>query len=158
LAPQFKREKPQLPDVDEFLANYHPIQQELCNLLRDLIRQTLPDSTERVRTGWKIIGIDVPTGKGQRYIGWVAPFKGGADLGFALGVLLDDPDHLLLGANTKVKLARWITIMKPSDIKRDAFAALIRQAADLASARAAHKPLTGSRMDTDLDRQKQEYQ
>jgi hypothetical protein len=153
---QFKRSLIE-PTVEEFLSRYHPIEQELCNLLRDLIKETLPDSTERVRTGWKIIGYDVPVGKGQRYIGWVAPFKGGADIGFAQGVLLNDPGKLLIGANTTVKLARWITIWKPSDIKRDAFAALIRQAAYLAISRIRYIPPRRGRMDTELDRKKQKY-
>jgi len=145
-----------LPTPEQFLADYHPIEQELCNLLRDLVKQALPNVIERVRPGWRLIGYNVPNGKRNSYIGWIAPFKGGADIGFEYGVLLDDPDRLLIGADRTVKQVRWITIWKPSDIRPDAFARLIKQAAEVAVRPGVLKIARAANQPTAIDRAKWE--
>ncbi len=53
------------PEIHAFLDGYPDRMIAIAERLRSLVRETLPDSTERVRAGWRIIGYDVPVGCGR---------------------------------------------------------------------------------------------
>jgi hypothetical protein len=134
--------------VDALLASLPAPMPELARSLGALVRATVPDSIERVRPGWHVIGYDVPLGRGRTaFFAWVMPQREHVHLGFPRGVLLRDPHHVLEGAGI-TKLARWVTAQRAEDIDGELFSSLVREAVAI-----AHVPrsigLTGVEVDAD---------
>jgi hypothetical protein len=113
-----------LGDVPEPMA-------AIARRLRLVVRQALPDAVERVRTGWRIIGYDVPIGRRAVYFAWIWPQVEHVHLGFVHGVAMDDPERRLHGQHG-VKLARWVTLSPGDPIDEPALGALVREGARVA--------------------------
>ena len=96
-----------------------------------IMGQIVPEAIERVRIGWQLIGYDVPVGWRSVYFAYVAPEIEHVHLGFQHGVLMDDPDGLLLGAGV-TKRVRWLTVRAIDEIPPTA-EELLREAARLAT-------------------------
>ena len=58
---------------DLFLSGYSPEIRDLADRLRSVVHEAVPEAIERVRTGWRLIGYDVPAGRRTRYFAFVAP-------------------------------------------------------------------------------------
>ena len=58
---------------DLFLSGYAPDIRDLAEELRSVVHEAVPEAIERVRTGWRLIGYDVPAGRRTRYFAFVAP-------------------------------------------------------------------------------------
>lgn len=116
---------------EALLAPYPPGHQDLANALRRLVKRAVPEAIERVRTGWGVIGYDVPVGRTARLFAFVWPEPEHVHLGFQHGVLMDDPDGLLQGAGV-TKRVRWLTLLAIDEIPPTA-AELLREAARLAA-------------------------
>ena len=121
--------------TDLFLAGYSPDIEELAEQLRGIVHRAVPEAIERVRTGWRLIGYDVPVGRRTRYFAFVAPEPEHVHLGFEYGAWMDDPDGLLRGAHLRLKKVRFVTYEPADPIPADALLRLTREAADLAAAR-----------------------
>jgi hypothetical protein len=118
--------------VEALLASLPPPMPELARSLGALVRATVPDSTERVRAGWHVIGYYVPIGRRRTaFFAWVMPQREHVHLGFPRGVLLRDPHGVLEGAGI-TKLARWVTATRPEDIDVELFSSLVREAVAIA--------------------------
>lgn len=118
---------------EALLAHCPPPMVELAERLRRLVREAVPEAIERVRTGWRIIGYDLPVGRGRTvFIAWIMPERVHVHLGFPKGVLLEDQQGRLSG-NGITKQARWLTADVPDDVDADLFAAHTREAAALSS-------------------------
>lgn len=92
----------------EFLGRYPQNLREITDYARDLVRSTLPEATEKVYTGWKLIGYRLPDGKKGRYFCCIVPQKKENDvlLGFEYGIAMQDPQNLLEGKGTQVRFVR----------------------------------------------------
>jgi hypothetical protein len=97
-----------------FLDGYEPPIRDLAEALRRVVMGTVPDAIERVRTGWRLIGYDAPIGTRSAYFAFVAPEPAHVHLGFEHGILLDDPDEVLLGRGV-TRQVRWFTF-RPGDV------------------------------------------
>jgi hypothetical protein len=97
--------------------------------LRALVRLALPETIERVRTGWRIIGYDVPGGRRSAYFCWIMPEAVHVHLGFVYGVVMDDPDRLLEG---RIPRARWVTFRSGEHLDAPRLAWLVHEAARVA--------------------------
>jgi hypothetical protein len=97
-----------------FLSSYAPEIQDLAERLRGVVRTAVPEAVERVRTGWRLIGYDVPVGRRTRYFAFVAPEAKHVHLGFEYGVWMGDPDGILQGAHLDLKKVRYVTY-EPGD-------------------------------------------
>lgn len=117
---------------EALLADYPEPMAAIARRLRLVVRGALPDVTERVRTGWRIIGYDVPVGRGSVYFAWIWVQAEHVHLGFVHGVAMDDPERRLHGA-PGVKLARWITLIPGDPIDEPMLAALVREGARVAT-------------------------
>jgi hypothetical protein len=113
---------------EEYLSAYPPPMQELAQRLRALVRQVLPDATETVYPGWKLIGIRVPHGRTGAYVGFIQACSDHVHLGFKYGILVPDPKNLLQGKGT---LVRYVTVRRGSEIRTRDFANLVRAARDI---------------------------
>jgi hypothetical protein len=113
------------------LADYPPPMAALADGLRRVVQAAVPEALERVRSGWRVIGYDVPVGRRTAYFAWVMPERAHVHLGFPKGVLLDDPDGILEGRGI-TKAARWFTLQAPDDLLDERLGRFARSAADLA--------------------------
>ena len=93
----------------------------------------VPEAIERVRSGWALIGYDLPVGKKRVYFAFVAPEPIHVHLGFEYGVLMGDPDRLLEGAHLRLKKVRFLTFRPGDPIARAPLVGLTREAARVAA-------------------------
>lgn len=122
--------------ADLFLSGCAPEIRDIAGRLRAVVAEAVPEAIERVRTGWRLIGYDVPVGRGTRYFAFVAPEPKHVHLGFEVGTLMTDPDRLLQGAHLDLKKVRFVTYEPGDPIPTDALVRYTREAADLAFAHA----------------------
>lgn len=117
------------PEV--LLEDFPPDRAALAQGLREVVLAAVPNAIERVRTGWRVIGYDVPLG-GRRtgFFAWIMPQREHVHLGFPWGVMLLDRDGLLEGDGV-TKRARWFTLAQPEDLRDPKLAEFTRAAADL---------------------------
>ena len=118
---------------DLFLSGYAAEIRDLAEQLRAVVSEAVPEAIERVRTGWRLIGYDVPTGRRTRYFAFVAPEPEHVHLGFEYGVWMADPDHVLRGAHLHLKKVRYVTYTPGDAIPTEALVRFTREAAELAS-------------------------
>jgi hypothetical protein len=113
--------------VGFFLAGYPEGIVSIGARLRRLVREAVPESRERLRSGWALIGYDVPLERRTRYFAWIAPERKHIHLGFEYGAWMADPDHVLEGAHLRLKKVRYLTF-QPGDVLDEPFLrALLRE-------------------------------
>jgi hypothetical protein len=118
---------------DLFLSAYSPEIQEVAERLRGIVREAAPDAIERVRTGWRLIGYDVPAGRRARYFAFVAPEPEHVHLGFEYGIWMADPDGILRGAHLDLKKVRYVTYEPGDAIPTELLLRYTREAAEVAA-------------------------
>ena len=123
-------DEPLPPEI--FFSDYSPEIQAVANVLRGAVMTAVPDAIERIRIGWRLIGYDVPAGRRTRYFAFVAPEPGHVHLGFEYGIWMSDPEHLLHGAELKLRKVRYFTFEPGDPIPDDVVARYVEEAAGLA--------------------------
>jgi hypothetical protein len=121
---------PDRPTPEQFLMTFPADIQALAGHLRALVMRTVTQVDEAVYTGWRLIGYRLRDGRRSRYFCYIAPFENRVALGFEYGVLLSNDADLLEGIGTQV---RYVTIREPEDIREQELAALIAEAAAVAT-------------------------
>jgi hypothetical protein len=124
-------QEPIPPDL--FLSGYPPEIRDVAERLRSVVNEAVPEAIERVRTGWQLIGYDVPAGSRTRYFAFVAPEPEHVHLGFAYGIWMTDPDAILRGAHLDLKKVRYVTYQPGDDIPTEALMRYTLEAAGLAT-------------------------
>ena len=114
---------------EAFLAAYPDGIREAAETLRAVVRRAVPESIERVRGGWRLIGYEVPVGRRSRFFAYIAPEPIHVHLGFEHGAWMADPDGLLEGAHLGLKKVRYMTFTAGQPIPTEALVALTREAA-----------------------------
>jgi hypothetical protein len=138
----------------EFLLDgFPPAIRDTGRTLRSLILATVPGSAETVRTGWRWIAYSLPDGRRVRNFAWIGPERKHIHLGFEHGTLLADPEHILQGAQERLRKFRYFTFEPSIDIdeaiivdylERAAELALLPSAARRAMAEAGAEPVPGT--------------
>lgn len=118
---------------EAFLAGYSRDVQIITNVLRQLVKATIPDVQERVALGWQLVGYRVPDGAHSRYFCFVAPFANEVRLGFEYGVLLGDQAQVE-GDGSQV---RYVSVRSLDAIDPRQLSSLIAEAAMVAIERGA---------------------
>jgi hypothetical protein len=85
---------------EDILAGHTPWVHERAQQLRDLIRTTLPDATERGYPGWHAIGY---RHRVSVYFCGIFPQQESVRLGFEWGARLPDPEGVLGGTGKQVR-------------------------------------------------------
>jgi hypothetical protein len=116
---------------EALLAAYPEPMRVIADSLRAVVRHAVPKAVEAVRPGWRLIGYDLPVGRRTAYFCYVAPEPEHVHLGFEHGVLMDDPDRVLLGAGI-TRRVRWLTFRLGDPIDRAGLARLVLEAARVA--------------------------
>jgi hypothetical protein len=108
-------------ELEEFLAPYTPVVQELALKLRALIHAVMPEAIEQLDPPAHLIGYGLDrTYKGL--ICGITVHKAHINLMFAKGTELPDPEGLLVGTG---KRARHVTIRQAVDLERPGVRALL---------------------------------
>jgi hypothetical protein len=124
---------PEQMPVEAFLEGYSPAHRAIANRLRTLIHEAVPEVTERVRVGWRVIGFDVPRHRrSPAFFAWVFPEREHVHLGFPQGVFIDDPERLMDGTGI-TKRARWLTYTSVDQIDPSIAVRFIEAATGIAS-------------------------
>jgi hypothetical protein len=112
------------PAVDTFLKGYPPPVREIAVKAREVIFSVMPDATEKVYPGWKVIqygaGADM-----KSVFAVLSPQRERVNLGLANGVDLPDPDGLLEGEG---KAIRHVKLTSPEAASAPAIRELVRGA------------------------------
>jgi hypothetical protein len=117
----------------EFLLDGYPVAiRETGRALRALILATVPGSVETVRTGWRWIAYSLPEKGRVRNFAWIGPERHHIHLGFEHGTLLADPEHVLHGAQERLKKFRYFTFEPTIDIDEAILVDYLQRAAELA--------------------------
>ena len=135
--------------VEELLAPLPPPLREAAEELRATVRRAIPDAIERVRTGWRIVGYDVPRGRRTAYFAFVWGEPEHVHLGFEYGALIDDPDGVLGG--TSLRQVRFVTVTAPGQIPEPMLRRFLLEAARLARMTRAER--FALLLDRDVDRE-----
>jgi hypothetical protein len=115
--------------IDFFLAGFPQPIVAIAERLRSLVHGARPDAVERLRSGWALIGYDVPIGKTKRYFAFIAPERQHIHLGFEYGAWMADPERRLEGAHLKLKKVRYLTFEPGQRLDARALTELIREGA-----------------------------
>ncbi|MEP7196361.1 MAG: DUF1801 domain-containing protein [Saprospiraceae bacterium] len=114
-------------EIDIFLSNYDEQVVKNVLMLRNILMANLPEIKEQLDVPARMIAYTY----GQKYselITVMIPSKKGLKLGFNRGVMLTDPERLLLG---KGKISRYVEIKSKEQINSSALKELIKNALQL---------------------------
>lgn len=123
-----------------FLADYPARIRRSADALREVVMAAVPEAIERVRSGWRLIGYDVPVGRRTRYFAFIVPEIEHVHLGFEYGIWMSDPDQLLHGAELDLRKVRYFTFAPGDAIPEETVADYVREAASLATMHASTRP------------------
>jgi hypothetical protein len=112
-----------------FLAGYPERIVTIAERLRAIVHEACPDASERLRSGWALVGYDLPVGKKKRYFAFIAPEQAHIHLGFEYGAWMSDPERRLEGAHLKLKKVRYLTFEPSEILDRRVLTDLIREGA-----------------------------
>jgi hypothetical protein len=111
--------------IEAWLARQGPAVQPLVRRLRALVREELPDVPEHIDR-WDVLRFG---GRGMSdWTCYVSGHKAHANLGFARGAALPDPDGLVEGTG---KSLRHVKVRSLADAERPGLRALLRAAREL---------------------------
>ena len=117
--------------VEALLADYPPSHTAIAGQLRRIVIDAVPEAIERVRTGWRLIGYDLPVRRHGVFFAWIWLEPEHVHLGFPRGVHMDDPRGVMKGAGI-TKLARWLTYEAGAEIDGRIERELVLEAARVA--------------------------
>jgi hypothetical protein len=112
------------PAVDTFLKGYPPPVREIAVKAREVILSVMPNATEKVYPGWKVIQYGTAADM-KTVFAAISPQRERVNLGLAKGVDLPDPDGLLEGDG---KAIRHVKLTSPEAAGAPAVRELIRGA------------------------------
>lgn len=111
--------------VARFFDGYPPHIAAIGQRVRGIVRAELPDASEYVYQGWRLIGYRVP-----KYVCFIAPHEHEVRLGFEYGVSMRDPHGILEGGGTQV---RYIAYRDVLAVDEELVRAYVREAVAVAN-------------------------
>ncbi len=112
------------PAVDTFLKGYSPQVREIAVKAREVILSVVPNATEKVYPGWKVIQYGAGADMNSVFAA-ISPQRERVNLGLAGGVDLADPEGLLEGDG---KAIRHVKLTSPEAAGTPAVRELVRGA------------------------------
>ena len=102
-------------DIEGFLQNYPPEVQQLARLTQAWVKKVLPESSEELALGYKMIMYKLRP-NGRQFVVYIAPYPKHVNLGFLMGTSLSDPHKVLKGTG---KTLRHIKIKQSGDLEKE---------------------------------------
>jgi hypothetical protein len=116
--------------AEEFFSDYSPKVEAIALRARDLIFSLLPDATEHVDTGNKVVAYGTG-GRMKGMVFYISAHKAHANIGL-FGADLPDPNGIMEGTGKRL---RHVKLRSPEDVDRPALRSLLETAI-------AHQPAT----------------
>lgn len=120
------------PPGEFLLDSYPPAIRDTGRALRSLILISIPGAVETVRPGWRWIAYSLPAGGRVRNFAWIGPERKHIHLGFENGILLEDPERFLQGAQERLRKFRDFTFEPSIDVGEAVLVDFLERATDLA--------------------------
>src|SRR5215211_7953582 len=114
--------------VEALLADFSPGHAAIAEQLRRVVLDAVPEAIERVRTGSRLIGYDLPVKRHGVFFAWIWPEPEHIHLGFPRGIDMDDRLGEMRGERI-TKLARWLTYSPGDSIDTEQATRLVHEAA-----------------------------
>ncbi len=108
-------------NVEAYIAHHKGWQREVLTTLRSIVRGAAGEIEESILWSQPVFSMNGP-------VCYVKAFADHVNFGFWRGTELEDPDGLLVGDLTKM---RHITLRSMSDVNRELFESMVRQAVRL---------------------------
>lgn len=119
------------PITPEDILKEHPAEiRAICQGLRAIILDAVPEAAEKAYPGWRAIGYRHPK---AGYFCGIFPIAGMVRVALEHGASLPDPDGLLRMPPTSGKQVRYIEIEPGQAIPENGFVALLHEAIRLRS-------------------------
>ena len=99
-------------DIERFLAGYASDVTKTAEALRALMQRLVPDSVEKLHSGWKVISYK----QDKHLIASIAPHSKWVNLQFMQGTSLPDPTNLLEGTG---KTMRHVKLSRAAELSAD---------------------------------------
>jgi hypothetical protein len=115
---------------EDILNGHRPQVQAVAQKLRQIIKDAVPEATEKAYGGWHGIGYRHPK---AGYFGCIFPSEDKVSLAFEHGASLPDPENLLTRPPTSSKQVRYVVLHTEEDIVEDAIIAFLHAAISLKS-------------------------
>jgi hypothetical protein len=115
--------------VEQLLEGHNPDIRAIVVALRKLILETVPNAAESANPGWRSISYRQPE---QGYFCGIFPTQDDVILVFEFGILLSDPDGVLVGDGKQV---RNIILRNVEDIPAEPIQKLLIEAINLPTSR-----------------------
>ena len=112
------------PAVDTFLKGYSPQVREIAVKAREVILSVMPDATEKVYPGWKVIQYGAAADMKSVFAA-ISPQRERVNLGLANGAGLPDPEGLLEGTGQGI---RHVKLTSPEAASAPAVRSLVQGA------------------------------
>jgi hypothetical protein len=122
--------KPMDVSPEDILKVHPPQVQATARKLRRVIKDAVPEVTEKAYPGGHGIGYRHPR---AGYFGCIFPSDEKVTFAFEYGASLPDPESLLVKPPTSSKQVRYIHLYNEDDINEDAMIALLHAAVSLKS-------------------------
>lgn len=116
-------------EVLAFLESYPLEIRDIALELTRQVREVVPTASEKVYSGWKLIGYRAPQGKKDFYFCYVAPYQSHVDLGFEYGTMMNDPLGVLAGKGKQVKYIRCSSLQ---DTQKEFISSYIKEGLEVA--------------------------
>jgi hypothetical protein len=110
---------------EQILKDHTPQIQVIAEKLRAIVKNTVPNVTEKAYPGWHGIGY---THQQAGYFCCIFPHKDKVSLALEYGALLPDPDNLLILPPTSSKQVRYVEMHTAQDVREDEIVALLHAA------------------------------
>ena len=120
------RETRPILTADALLARYPDEVRAAVGVLRDVVREVLPEAEERVYPGWRAIGFRHPA---VGYFCGIFPQEKGVNLAFEQGAQLYDPTGLLVVPPNGGRTVRYAKYRDSNEIDLATLTHLLLQAA-----------------------------
>ena len=111
------------PTAEEFFANYSPDVRAVAMQARQLVLSVVPDATEHVDTGNKVV-VYATGGRMAEMVSYISAHKAHVNIGLR-GADLPDPAGLMEGTG---KQLRHVKLRTPEDVNNPALRALLETA------------------------------
>jgi hypothetical protein len=108
-------------NVDDYISGLGGWKTEVTSQIRKIITSTTPNAKESIKWAQPVYEVNGP-------FCYMKAFKNSVNFGFWRGIDLDDPQGLLQGSGEKM---RHVKLQGVEDVNEPAFAAFVKQAAQL---------------------------
>lgn len=124
--------------IHDLISGFSPEIQLLTLRIQSLILTLVPVASEKVNSGWRSISYKHP---GVGYFCGIFPNEDYVDLIFEFGILLEDPEKILMGEGSQVRYVRMKNI---DDVLGRQLEVLITAAVNLPESRSVRMQMVKS--------------